>query len=338
MFNSTVLDLVILLSFTYFIGSLLISSLQEIIATVLDWRAKDLETALNNLLFDSNWQSFLKDKIFKSPFILVLKKDVDDFPSYIPAANFARAVIQQLGGSNIDKIRTTLTATAADSGLPASLKTALDDFLQEANGSVEAFQQQLETFYNTGMDRTTGWYKRKTRKLIFWMSFVAAVLLNLDTIKIINDSLKQPIQLKANADHIAAAVKDIQYKEDTTGISVQFSRKAGSGLIIDTGASKASIDTLSHRIKQLNTLTAQLDSAGLKVGYTGFNDAWAEWTGDNTSAKWYLSVGKFLLKLLGLFITVCALQLGSGYWFGILTKAVNIRGTGKKPDEKKGKK
>src|SRR5579864_4837591 len=103
MFNSTVLDLVILLSFTYFIGSLLISSLQEIIATVLNWRANDLEKALDGLLFDSNWKSFLKDKVYKSPFFTVLQRDANKFPSYIPAGNFARAVIQQLGGSDMTK-------------------------------------------------------------------------------------------------------------------------------------------------------------------------------------------------------------------------------------------
>jgi len=100
MFNSTVLDLVILLSFTYFIGSLLISSLQEMIATGLNMRAKELETALNNLLFDSDWKSFVNDKVLKSPFIEVLRKEADKFPSYIPAENFARAVMQQIGGKD----------------------------------------------------------------------------------------------------------------------------------------------------------------------------------------------------------------------------------------------
>lgn len=334
MFNSTVLDLVILLSFTYFIGSLLISSLQEIIATALNWRAKSLESTLSNLLFDNDWPSFLTQKVYKSPFITVLKKEEDKFPSYIPAGNFARAVIEQLGGSDIQKITSKLNS--ADSGLPASLKTALDDFLKQANGSIEHFQQQLETFYNTGMDRATGWYKRKTRQWIFGLSFIVALLLNLDTIKIVDDSLKQPAQLKTHADNISSAVSNIHYKQDSV-VSVEFSSKPAGRITIDTNVSKVSLDTLASRIKQLRTLTSQLDSAGLSIGYASIDDAVTQWTGGHSSHGLGDQTGKVLLKLLGFFITVCAFQLGSGYWFGILVKAVNIRGTGKKPGEKQSK-
>jgi len=335
MFNSTVLDLVILLSFTYFIGSLLISSLQEIIATALNWRAKDLESTLNNLLFDKEWQPFLNNKVLNSPFIAVLRKDVGKFPSYIPPANFARAVMEPLGGSDLNKIAATLSAAPAF--LPGDLKTAMDDFLLQAGGDVKAFQSQLETFYNTGMDRATGWYKRRVRKLIFWMSLLVAILLNLDTIKIVNDSLKQPAQLKANADQIASAMKDIQYKEDSTGISVRLPGKGSAELKVDTAASKASLETLSTKIKALNTLTSQLKAAGLKIGYDNWNAAEDEWAGNDPAAYTTFWWANILIKLAGCFITVFALQLGSGYWFGILTKAINIRGTGKKPGEKQSK-
>jgi hypothetical protein len=333
MFNSTVLDLVILLSFTYFIGSLLISSLQEIIATGLNMRAKELETALNSLLFDSDWQSFLKDKVLKSPFIEVLRKEADKFPSYIPAENFARAVMQQIGGSDIKAI--TLALAASPSPVPAGLKTVLDDFLRDAEGDVKVFQQQLETLYNTSMDRVTGWYKRNVRKIIFWLSFVVAILLNIDTIKIVNDSLKQPAVLKANVDQIASTMNDIHYKEDQKGISVQFSGKEGSRVTIETAVTRTSMDTLSAKVKELATLTSQLKDAGLKIGYSSLKDVGTEWWGNDTC--FLSSLGEVFIKLLGVFITVCAFQLGSGYWFGILTKAVNIRGTGKKPGEKKSK-
>ena len=38
-----------------------------------------------------------------------------------------------------------------------------------------------------------------------------------------------------------------------------------------------------------------------------------------------------VLKLLGWLLTAAAGTLGAGYWFGLLTKAINIRGTGPKP-------
>ena len=49
-----------------------------------------------------------------------------------------------------------------------------------------------------------------------------------------------------------------------------------------------------------------------------------------------LSLGAGPLKLLGWLLTAAAGTLGAGYWFGLLTKAINIRGTGPKPVAKSG--
>jgi hypothetical protein len=39
-------------------------------------------------------------------------------------------------------------------------------------------------------------------------------------------------------------------------------------------------------------------------------------------------------KLLGLLITALAVSLGAPFWFDLLNKVMNIRGTGQKPEEK----
>jgi hypothetical protein len=41
----------------------------------------------------------------------------------------------------------------------------------------------------------------------------------------------------------------------------------------------------------------------------------------------------WLVKLLGLLITVCAVSLGAPFWFDMLSKFVNLRGSGTRPGE-----
>jgi ribosomal protein L18E len=43
------------------------------------------------------------------------------------------------------------------------------------------------------------------------------------------------------------------------------------------------------------------------------------------------------LKLIGIFITALATRQGAPFWFDILKRIVNLRGTGANPAEKEGK-
>ena len=46
-------------------------------------------------------------------------------------------------------------------------------------------------------------------------------------------------------------------------------------------------------------------------------------------------IGGVINKLRGLLVTVCAVSLGAPFWFDLLSKFVNIRRAGIKPEEKK---
>jgi hypothetical protein len=51
----------------------------------------------------------------------------------------------------------------------------------------------------------------------------------------------------------------------------------------------------------------------------------------NNWHKTTASAGSFLLKLLGLVLTVFAIMMGAPFWFDTLNKISNLRGTGSKP-------
>ena len=171
------------------------------------------------------------------------------------------------------------------------------------------------------MDRTTGWYKKDVRKILLVIGFIISVALNIDTIKIANDTLRDPKYLSKTADQIAAHLSQIQVQND----SIVVKDSAGtvfyttSGQYTTTPKDSVSLNMLMNRAQNLKVVYEQ--STGYKLGYSG--DFKTEWRKN------------FLLKLLGVLITTFALQLNANYWFDLMNRAVNIRAAGNKPDDSK---
>lgn len=328
MFNSPVLDLVILLSFTYFVGSLMLSAINESLSALMKTRAKDLKKTLVNLLLDPGWTAFAQTNLLTSQHIKSLMNNTKQFPSYIPAQNFILFIIEQLSKTGIFASNNIGPAIAA-SGLPPSMKGVLHDLLAKAQANVSAtkniqasFEQELEGFYNNAMERATGWYKRKVRRILLVVGFVMAAFLNMDTIKITNDALVDKDKLSKTVDKIIETLPDIKNME-SINISVNENEQTDTVKVVKIDSA------ITGTIKRINGLTVKYNEiGGYQLGYHKgqyFND-WGVCKG--------FSLVTLLTKLLGLLITAFALQLGSNYWFDLLNKAVNLRATGVKPDQK----
>ena len=350
MFNSPVLDLVILLSFTYFIGSIMLTAINESIAAGLSMRAKDLVATINNLLIENvnntAWKKFIEDKFFTSQQIRSLMKDVKDSPSYIPAKNFLMVLIENLNPTTYSEGK--ISDAIATSELPDVLKKTLQAIWVKAAASVTtkeeqivAFEKEVETFYNSAMERATGWYKRKMRRIALAIAIVLSIAMNIDTIKITNDALSDKNKLAKTVDNISNSLASINHsdsvfiinKNDTTRIIQKVT--TDTSFTIDSNLRK----DLKYNVKATITTVKNLQafynnqSQGYQMGYGSSEEFARQWfkNGDNCWGKLW----GFLLKVLGIVITAFALQLGSTYWFDVLNKAVNIRAVGKKPEETK---
>ena len=84
-------------------------------------------------------------------------------------------------------------------------------------------------------------------------------------------------------------------------------------------------DSLKAKLKVINTAHAALEAA-IPLGWTR-----SEFSADK---EWYEWVLHWFFKLIGMTLTVLAIMMGAPFWFDILNKVANVRGTGKKPDEK----
>ena len=210
MFGSSVLDVAIGLVFVVLLLSLICSAANELIEMVLKKRAKDLEKGIAELIGDpAKTKEFLKD-IYTHGLVNGLyrgdyKPGSGKLPSYIPAQNFALAVMAVR-----DQWTAAHAAGDAAKDLPANVKTAFDAIEKTAAGDAKKFQAGVEGWYNSAMDRVSGWYKRRSQAFILLMGFVIAVLVNADSIQIVqrlssDTSLRQGVVALAQA-----AAKDPQ--------------------------------------------------------------------------------------------------------------------------------
>lgn len=108
-------------------------------------------------------------------------------PSYISPDNFADSLITLLaeegsGTERMDQVHFTLRHNTAHIR-PGSLKR-LRDLAESAGPNLPVFREKLIAWYNETQDRATGWYKRKIRLMLFWLGFLLAAILNIDSISI----------------------------------------------------------------------------------------------------------------------------------------------------------
>lgn len=341
---SPIIDLILLLAFTYFIGGLIISAINEAISGAFRQRPRHLKEGLENLFFDKGWKDYVTTEFLKSPFIESLLRNKDRFPAYIPAKNFAQAVILHC---NLDRSKmdaaSVVTAIDAAACLPQKMKDVIKGFITEGNITIRQLEQSLEDFYENAMQRVSGWYTRWTRRLVFFLSFAMAASLNIDTIRIVGEGLSDKKQLERAANNIVSQVNSINgggsmnvaVNGDTVRVAVH---RETIPQIDSTRPYKdvlAVIDSAARgRIRDVQLVYQS--ATGYGIGYTGLADFKKDWGYYPGSDHWLsMRWGLFWKKLIGLLLTAFALQLGSAYWFGVLNKVVSIRSAGIKPGERK---
>jgi hypothetical protein len=340
MFGSDILEVAIGIIFIYILVSIICSAVREGVETWLKTRSAYLEHGIRELLRDSTGTG-LAQSVYRHPLIsgLYLADYGDDpparprgryawllakgrgLPSYIPSKNFAVALMDlaargprtdaftSSGNSTpitLDSLRENV-ANLGNAEVQRALLTAIDT----AQGDLQKVQKNLEQWYDSGMDRVSGWYKRSTQWVVLWIGFAVAVAFNVNTISIAdwlynNDAQRQVLVARAEA-----AARD----------SVFASQVAGRD---------SALPSADYRRAR-----AALDSLGVPVGWKNMevSVALVGWPLPNPvrflKQLWLYAVS----PILGWLITGVAATLGAPFWFDILNKVMVIRST-VKPREK----
>ena len=211
------------------------------------------------------------------------------------------------------------------SQLVTSLFSGLDRYLSEGESRLSAARRTVEHWFDEAMDRTSGWYKRSTQLWLGVVGILLACILNVDTLSVATALWRDPT-LRSN---VVEQARKYQPPDDEP-----------------TFSSPAQV---AQAVRELNVALGQ--DLQLPIGWkTEFyelqsgescvlfpqrsGDVWGISTKDGCmqlkAALPNQSAGP-LAKLLGLILTAIAVSQGAPFWFDLLSKLTNPRGTGPVP-------
>lgn len=309
-------------------------------------------------------------------------------PSYIPAHIFAIALLDSIvnkPATTATSAATVTTATAATpyferlnaaietlpTGLP--VRAVLQSFVELAHSkttsgesNLATVQKQVEEWFNDVMERTSGWYTRKTAGIVFWLAVVITLAFNIDTLALAN-ALARDATLRTTV--VNAADKFLVANppsQSDTQPSAQPSNLITSTVTSTTTSNIAASPAITLTLSELEK---EIDGLGLPLGWVRMQssaitptlatrflpdlatffvtDIITETKAVTVTAKakaqyeqakanrqtWPEGGGDWGKKLAGFFLTIVALSLGAPFWFDLLNNLVNLRSTGKPPKE-----
>lgn len=243
---------------------------------------------------------------YSHPIIQTLSKP-NKLPSYIQPRDFSNALFDLLlkaGTQDATQPEEFLTKVKkgveglSDPLLKGTILPLIQNaeiMEQDSEKRIALARANVETWFNNTMDRSSGWYKRQTTKIAILVGLIIAILLNVDTLAIVQ-SLWANTGLRQSISNVAVAY--IQQGQD---------QNAGQAL-------------------------AELKTLNLPLGWSGIL---ADNNPRTPLGPQEIPVlpGEIILKVLGLLITGLAISQGSSVWFDLLQLLLNInlRSSGAKP-------
>jgi hypothetical protein len=218
MFNSSVLEVAIGLVFTYAGVALMVSSITEAISSALKLRAKSLLIGVKQILNDQQFTGLARDVYNHA---LVNPRDdgkareqsgLKNMPAYIPSEHFAVALVDSL--QSIPGDAAELRNDIARISDP-QLRKLLQGMYSRSEGEIGRLQQQLADWFDNGMDRLSGMYKRRTQMISFLVALAIAVLFNIDSVHLlsglwIHPTLAAALSSPADTQSFATTLNQLQ--------------------------------------------------------------------------------------------------------------------------------
>jgi hypothetical protein len=366
---SAIFDVVIGLVFIYLLLSLITSAAKELVETWIKQRAFFLKEGVLTLFGENRpvhgplakaWRSLVSIclrllgkpqplggfawKLYDHPLICCLSDNYS--PSYIPAENFASALLDLVlpKPNPTDAGGQGAAVNPAGAGNPAAIQAvrnaidtisvenvrkALLALYDEAEGDMPKFRAKVEAWFNAAMEAVSGAYKRWTQVIIFLIGAAITVALNVDTINIITRLSQDKVArdrvigdaLEFNRTHPPAknaSTKPAQTTNGTTAAAPAKGKPSNATAAISTGTpgsngsqDRTNIeDALKDQIQRDLTL---LQSTGLPIG-------WAD--GD---LERQLGGRCLMARLAGWLLTAIAISFGAPFWFDVLNKFIVVR-------------
>lgn len=368
MFGSWILDVGIGLIVVFILFSTVCSTVREGIDGWLKTRAAFLERGIREMLGDRNGEKLCKD-VYEHPLVFGLfcgdysaKKQKDDpgmfdrggkLPSYIPSKNFALALMDVVARGPVADAKQNGAAPALKQDSPLTLDglrasaaaspnkqvgRVVLSAIDTAHGDLEQVRRNLEQWFDSSMDRVSGWYRRKTNVMVFWIGLVLAAVFNIDAFAIANhlyrnntarNDIVEQAQKMLDAQARKAAPKPATPAAPAAPAK-PFEPGAGSDAapiqttsVTPGGATAATDATDKSKAASDNALFN--GSLGLPIGWTTF----ADYNGTPATGSLRLkNIWRTWSSMVaGWVIIALAATLGAPFWFDVLDKFMIVRST-----------
>jgi hypothetical protein len=319
MAEMSIIEVAIGLVFAYVLFSLLCTFINELIARLFSLRSENLERGLEQLLADSEKvkKTLWKKVVHLTKRLILNISDISSGnlaqevmnhhlikgstinqkrPSYIASETFALVLIDLIdkksnGAAKAAKSSKEIKNAIDKAKLPIKFKESIIGLIDNVDTTINDLRHNLQAWFDSSMDRVSGWYKRQLQVISFVVALLLVVSLNVDTIAIGQALWQNPVLREKIADEAAVAVEACKSEENPENCSfLKESEKTRERLKkFPIGWAK------SLELRQVNWL-------------------------------WWL-----FIKIIGWLITAVAISFGAPFWFNVLDKLNSIRSAGIKP-------
>jgi hypothetical protein len=318
----SILIFLIALTFIFALISLITQSICEMVISWIGMRANFLKGVITETLGDVALNKNYAELLYDHPQIDLTKKDYKSVPSYISSANFSETLIdvfcreyenahivfskdEQGNTTVIDNTQIKDAFGQFKSGVDemnySDLKILLTGFIKRSS-DLASLQKNIQEWYDELMNRATGWFKSKLQAILFTVSLVFVVSINANLFTIVDS-------LNANP-----------------ALAEKISVTAETYVASHPNAGKTTDTTLAHILKDVDNLKA----TNVPLGWDEFQRPPLEvpepFTWKDFKQSWMgVLTGWLLMAILA--------SLGAPFWFQLLSKFIDLRKTGVKPEE-----
>lgn len=337
------LDVAIGLFFIYLTLSLLVSGIQELIATVLEWRAKQLKEAIQILLGDTEandpsaiqgqkianklWDhslirslnqrkiirgsvgpSYISSKMFAATLLEIIQNDYD----FNPSGTIDDIVESIKENKNLD---TEIGRRIYSIALIAQRKASASE-----NG-IKSLEKEIRIWFDQSMERASGVYNRNVKGVAFLIGLGVTLALNADTFYIVQ-RLNKDAALRSSINQVASKV-------------ISNNKKQIDECLIEANKLNDPREKLKKQNKCFEDLNAGLDNITMPLGWSTM-EQFNKQVNPRYPAKpqpwdWVFGIIKLIF---GWLLSAGAIAMGAPFWFDLLGKFINVRNAGQVPESK----
>jgi len=316
MFGSIILDVAAGVIFGFLAISLFTSAAVEAINSLFNVRVKTLKTGIMALVNDPNFSGLAKE-LYAHALVNPLgpggADPLKNAPAYIDKMQFAEALLDVTGLSAADAAAAAQApgpqAVAALKGQIANiadpqLRQLIQGIVNRSDGNLQKVKQDLANWFDNGMDRLSGRFKRQTQVMTFSIALLMAFLINVDALRIGTLLSGQPALIE---------------KLKLTSIP---------------SSPPANVDEAVRSGEEVMAAIDKMAQDGFPVGWAPGHFLDIQDEKGNWNPLWEAPFSVLYRPLLGWFITAVAALFGAPFWFDALQSIVRLKGAGPSPAEK----